>query len=64
MVQASVVGTILATGFAAAMAGLLLWMLRLPLPVSQEVGRAVQSVGAVQTILVPILEEYYSERAV
>lgn len=60
----SLPGVILASGFAVAMAGLLLWMLRLPPPVSIEVARAVRSVGAVQTILVPILEEYYSERAV
>jgi len=46
------------------MAALLLWMLRVPRPVPQEVARAVRSVGAVQTILVPILEHYYSERAV
>ncbi len=60
----SVLGAILATGFAAAMASLLLWMLRVPRPVSLEVARAVRSVGAVRTILVPILEAYYSERAV
>ncbi len=60
----SVLGAMLATGFAAAMSALLLWMLRVPRPVSLEVARAVRSVGAVRTILVPILEEYYSERAV
>lgn len=60
----SVLGAILATGFAAAMAALLLWMLRVPRPVSLGVARAVRSVGAVRSILVPILEEYYSERAV
>ncbi len=62
--QVSVIGAILATGFAGAMAALLLWMLRVPRPVSIEVARAVHSVGAVRTIFVPILEEYYSERAV
>lgn len=60
----SLPGVILASGFAIAMVGLLLWMLRVPPPVPLEVARAVRSVGAVQTILVPILEEYYSERAV
>lgn len=60
----SVVGAILATGFAVAMSALLLWMLRVPRPVSLEVARAVRSVGAVRTIFVPILEEYYSGRAV
>ncbi len=64
MLHVSVVGGILAVGFAAALAALLLWMLRVPRPVSLEVARAVRSVGAVRTILVPILEEYYSERAV
>jgi len=60
----SVVGAVLAAGFAAALAALLLWMLRVPRPVSAAVARAVRSVGAVRTILVPILEAYYSERAV
>ena len=60
----SPLGVILAAGFALPMAGLLIWMLRVPRPVPQEVARAVRSVGAVQTILVPILETYYSERAV
>jgi nucleotide-binding universal stress UspA family protein len=63
-VQVSALGTIVAAGFAAALAALLLWMLRVPRPVSAEVARAVHSVGAVRTILVPILEAYYSERAV
>jgi nucleotide-binding universal stress UspA family protein len=39
-------------------------MLRVPRAVSAEIARAVRSVGAVRTILVPILEAYYSERAV
>jgi nucleotide-binding universal stress UspA family protein len=60
----SLLGSILAALFAIPMAALLIWMLRLPRPVSQEIARAVRSVGAVQTILVPILEHYYSERAV
>ena len=57
-------GVLLAAGFAVPMAALLGWMLRVPRPVPQEVARAVRSVGAVQTILVPIVESYYSERAV
>lgn len=60
----SFLGAVLAAAFAIPMAALLLWMLRVPRPVPQEVARAVRSVGAVQTILVPILEHYYSERAV
>jgi nucleotide-binding universal stress UspA family protein len=62
--QVSGIGAILATIFAATMTGLLLWMLRVPRPVSAEIARAVRSVGAVRTIFVPILEAYYSERAV
>ena len=42
----SVLGAILAAAFAVPMAALLLWMLRLPRPVPQEVARAVRSVGA------------------
>ncbi len=63
-VHVSPVGTIVAAAFAIPMAALLLWMLRVPRPVPQEIARAVRSVGAVRTILVPILEHYYSERAV
>jgi nucleotide-binding universal stress UspA family protein len=62
--QVSGLGAILAAAFAVAMTGLLFWMLRVPRPVSAEVARAVRSVGAVRTIFVPILETYYSERAV
>jgi nucleotide-binding universal stress UspA family protein len=62
--QLSVLGAILAASFAAAMAALLFWMLRVPRPVSPEIARAVRSVGAVRTIFVPILETYYSGRAV
>ena len=63
-VHVSALGTIVAAAFAIPMVALLLWMLRIPRPVPQEVARAVRSVGAVRTILVPILEHYYSERAV
>jgi len=60
----SLLGALLAAGFAVGMGSLLLWMLRVPGAVSLEVARAVGSVGAVRTILVPILEHYYSDRAV
>ena len=63
-VHVSPLGTIVAAAFAIPMAALLLWMLRIPRPVPQEVARAVRSVGAVRMIVVPILEHYYSERAV
>ena len=62
--ELSPLGAILALVFAIAMAALLFWMLRVPRPVSHEIARAVRSVGAVRTIFVPILEAYYSERAV
>jgi nucleotide-binding universal stress UspA family protein len=62
--QLSALGAVLAAAFAVAMAALLFWMLRVPRPVSAEIARAVRSVGAVRTIFVPILETYYSGRAV
>lgn len=62
--QFSVPGAVLALVFATAMSALLFWMLRVPRPVSPEIARAVRSVGAVRTIFVPILEAYYSARAV
>jgi hypothetical protein len=39
-------------------------MLRLPQPLPQEVARAVYSVEAARVIVVPILDLFYSERAV
>jgi nucleotide-binding universal stress UspA family protein len=62
--QISTLGAVLAATFATSMALLLSWMLRVPRPVSPEIARAVRSVGAVRTIFVPILEAYYSGRAV
>lgn len=62
--QLNPLGAVLAATFAVSMAALLFWMLRVPRPVSPEIARAVRSVGAVRTIFVPILESYYSERAV
>lgn len=62
--QLSPLGAILAAVFAVSMSALLFWMLRVPRPVSPEIARAVRSVGAVRTIFVPILETYYSGRAV
>jgi nucleotide-binding universal stress UspA family protein len=62
--QFNPLGAVLAATFAVSMAALLFWMLRVPRPVSAEMARAVRSVGAVRTIFVPILESYYSSRAV
>src|SRR5205807_4523815 len=44
----SVLGAFLAATFAVPMAALLLWMLRLPRPVAQEVARAVPSGGGAE----------------
>jgi nucleotide-binding universal stress UspA family protein len=42
----------------------LFWMLRLPAAMTQEVARAVFSVQATRCIVVPILDLFYTERAV
>ncbi len=42
----------------------LFWMLRLPSAMTQEVARAVFSVQATRCIIVPILDLFYTERAV
>jgi len=42
----------------------LFWMLRLPTAMTQEVARAVFSVQATRCIIVPILDLFYTERAV
>ncbi len=57
-------GVLIVIGFLVTLGGTLLWMLRLPPPLPQEVARAVYSVEAARTILVPILDLFYSERAV
>ncbi|MCX7968583.1 MAG: universal stress protein [Armatimonadetes bacterium] len=57
-------GVLIAIGFLVTLGLTLFWMLRLPQPMPQEVARAVYSVEAARTILVPILDLFYSERAV
>ncbi|GBC98870.1 hypothetical protein HRbin17_01387 [bacterium HR17] len=57
-------GVLIAIGFLLTLGVMLFWMLRLPQPLPQEVARAVYSVEAARTILVPILDLFYSERAV
>jgi nucleotide-binding universal stress UspA family protein len=42
----------------------LFWMLRLPTAMTQEMARAVFSVHATRCIIVPILDLFYTERAV
>jgi len=57
-------GVMIALGFALTLGGTLFWMLRLPGPMAQEVARAVYSVDAARVIVVPILDLFYTERAV
>jgi len=58
------IGMGLAGLFALALLSVLWWMLHVPPPVPREVARAVHSLNALKRILVPILDTYYSERAV
>jgi nucleotide-binding universal stress UspA family protein len=57
-------GVFIALGFIAVLISTLFWMLRLPRPMAQEVARAVFSVQATRCIVVPILDLFYTERAV
>ncbi len=57
-------GIMIALGFVLILGGTLFWMLRLPGPMAQEVARAVYSVDAARTFIVPILDLFYTERAV
>lgn len=57
-------GILLALLFAACIAGLLLWMFRVPAPIAQEVARARRSVSGIKRILVPTRGAEHDERAV
>lgn len=57
-------GVLIALIFVVTLGGTLFWMLRLPSPMAQEVARAVFSVQASRCIIVPILDLFYTERAV
>jgi nucleotide-binding universal stress UspA family protein len=57
-------GVMIAFAFVLTLGGTLFWMLKLPRPMAQEVARAVYSVAAARVIVVPILDLYYTERAV
>jgi nucleotide-binding universal stress UspA family protein len=57
-------GVLIALAFALMLGSTLFWMLRLPVPMAQEVARAVFSVDAARCIVVPILDLFYTERAV
>jgi nucleotide-binding universal stress UspA family protein len=57
-------GVLISMAFIVILGSALFWMLRLPGPMAQEVARAVYSVGSARCILVPVLELFYTERAV
>jgi nucleotide-binding universal stress UspA family protein len=60
----SPLGVLIALLFVIILGVTLFWMLRLPRPMAQEVARAVFSVQATRCIVVPILDLFYTERAV
>jgi nucleotide-binding universal stress UspA family protein len=57
-------GVSIALAFVVILGSTLFWMLRLPSPMAHEVARAVFSVQATRCIIVPILDLFYTERAV
>ena len=57
-------GVFIAIGFLITLGGSLFWMLRVPKPLAQEVARAIYSVGSARSIIVPILDLFYTARAV
>jgi len=57
-------GVLIALMFVLILGFTLFWMLHLPTPMAQEVARAVFSVQASRCIVVPILDLFYTERAV
>ena len=58
------IGVLIALVFVIVLGSTLFWMLHLPRPMAQEVARAVFSVDAARCIVVPILDLFYTERAV
>jgi nucleotide-binding universal stress UspA family protein len=57
-------GVLFALLFILILGSTLFWMLRVPRAMTQEVARAVFSVQATRRIIVPILDLFYTERAV
>lgn len=57
-------GVLIALVFILILGSTLFWMLRVPSAMTQEVARAVFSVQATRCIIVPILDLFYTERAV
>lgn len=63
-VHMTALGILLALLFALSMGGLLWWMLHVPRAVSEATARVWRSVGAIKTILVPVMGTDYSNRGV
>lgn len=57
-------GLAIGVAFITMLVSVLWWMLHVPLPVSVEVARAIHSVRGVRRIMVPVMDRFYSERAV
>jgi nucleotide-binding universal stress UspA family protein len=62
--QFSVVGIVIAVCFTAAMAALMLWMFRVPRPVSADVAQTRHALDVARVILVPTTGVPYSRRGV
>jgi len=62
--QPSVAGVVIAVTFAAAMGAVMLWMFRVPRPMSAEVAKARRSLDVARVILVPTTGSRYSRRGV
>lgn len=63
-VHMTALGILLALLFALSMGGLLWWMLHVPRAVSESAARVWRSVGAIKTILVPVMGTDYSNRGI
>jgi nucleotide-binding universal stress UspA family protein len=63
-VTVSGVGIFLALVFMVSMGGLLWWMLHVPRAVPEVAARVWRSVGAIRTILVPVMGTDYSNRGI
>jgi len=63
-VIASPLGAVIAVGFACAIGSLLLWMFRVPKPVSADVAKARRSLDSASLILVPTVGTPYARRGV
>ncbi len=60
----SLLGVVAACIFAASLVTVMLWMFRVPRPVSADVAKARRSLDAARVILVPVTGSVYSQRGV